>query len=202
MNPRKVKNKTEKNLEIIQKSQEDLVNLENEFDNENEKKYNQVKLLIQRWVNSKTLLAKTVWVERMTIHRWFNKIQLEFAETASSMNKETEVWKMIEQLDMCFYEIWKEIINSNLSENRKISAIVSALQPLKLKWDVLWLFKTDPFTWKPLDVSNVYQINNNVYNYFASLMWWTPEEVEKALKEWKTLPVWKSIEELSWIKPI
>lgn len=202
MNPKKVKNKTEKNLEIIQKSKEDLENLEDKFDNENEKKYNQVKLLIQRWVNSKTLLSKTVWVHRDTVYKWIDKIQLEFAEKASSMNKDTEVWKMIEQLDMCFYEIWKEIINSNLSENRKISAIVSALQPLKLKWDILWLFKTDPFTWKPLDVSNVYQINNNVYNYFASLMWWTPEEVEKALQEWKKLPVWISIEELSWIKPI
>jgi len=201
---KKTKKLTKKQQELvlkkIEKEKQDKEELEKQT---TEKKIEQMRNLMLRWVVSKGLLAKTLWVSRPTIYAWYDKIQDEFAKYTDSLQKKTEFGKLLDQLDMSFQKIWSEIMNSNMKEMQKVAAINTWLAPLRLKAELLWFMKgNDPFSW--IDkTKDLVQVNQNIYNYYAWLMWWDENGIMKAMANWK---IWKDkvkmIEDISWIKPI
>jgi len=177
---------------IIDISNEELDSLWDSNNSDKDKKYSQMKTLIQRWVTSVSLLAKTIWVDRWTIYNRKESLNKEYEILARWLWKHSEMWKMLEQLDMMIYWIWKEINTWNMTEKDKVYAIVQSLAPLKMKAEIFWFLKwKDPFVW--IDkTQNLTQINTNIYNYYTQLLWWDKEKVKWML----------SIEEITWIKPI
>lgn len=201
---RKTTKKTpEKNVTVIVPPKpEDFWPIESQEDIDYNTKYQQLKQLVQRWVTNKSLIAKTLWIDRTTVYVWIRRLWQEYSEVVDSTDKKKEFWKMIDQIDVIFYSIWKEIQSWNMSEERKISALVNAMQPLRFKAELMWLNRSADALLAAAQTNNFYQINNSVYTYYASLLWWKPEDIEKLLSEWKDLPNWMSIEEITWIKPI
>ncbi len=152
-----------------------------------DKNYDNYKNLRLRWVNSTSVIAKTIWVTPRTIVRYWKRWKDELSQKVNNMNKDFEIQKMLEQIDTIFSQSWNTILKENLVWKEKISAITSTLQPLKLKAEILWFDRWD-FHFSNNNNTNLFDpiMNKELCDYFN-------EKIEEYNID---------VVEMTWIKPI
>ena len=168
---------------------------------EEQKKYSQMRKLVLMWVSNKSQIAQTIWISRNTVYNWLNYLNIEFSNKISESNRISELWKIMAELDLVNQEAWKMLKDwdDKSSSNIKKNAVSIMLQVIKMKADLMW-FSKDYWMFL-IQSSNIdhREINMNIYNYYAELLWWSAEELEKRLKNWEWLIWWKTIAEIVWI---
>lgn len=152
-----------------------------------DKNYDNYKNLRLRWVNSTSVIAKTIWVSPRTIVRYGKRWTTELHQKVDNIDKEFEVQKILEQIDVIFSQMWNTIMKDNLAWKDKVSAISNSIAPLRLKAEILWLDKWN-FHFVKSNSSDFYSpnINPELYEYW-----------NRKIEEYNI-----DIVELTWIRPI
>ncbi len=153
-----------------------------------DKNYDNYKNLRLRWVNSNSVISKTIWVSPRTVIRYWKRWKNELLQKINNTDKEFEVQKILEQIDTIYSQCWNAILKDNLVWKDKISAISSTLQPLKLKAEILWLDKWNFSFTNNGNNANLYDpiMNKDLCDYFN-------EKIEEYNID---------VVEMTWIKPI
>lgn len=106
-----------------------------------DQKYEAYKELRLKWINSPSVIAKTIWVSNRTAIRYSERWRDELSYNAWEIEKRVELQKILSQIELVYSESWDVILNWDLKWRDKVSALNSLLWPIKLKAEILALDK-------------------------------------------------------------
>jgi len=149
-----------------------------------DKNFDSYKSFRLRWVNSPSIISKTLWVSTRTIIRYWKRWEYELKNSKLYINRDVEVQKLLEQIDMIIAKLWNAILSDNLAWKEKVYALNQLFIPLKMKAEILWIdSKSISFT---NTETTTYNFNPDIYRYF-----------DKRITE-----AWIDICDLTWIRPL